>query len=88
MTPFYVLTCSANVMNSGLRGAGDSKTPMFITIFSYVIFRQIYLFIMANYVSNEMIPICLGYPAGWILCTLISALYYKKADLAREAVKA
>ena len=87
MTPFYVLTCSANVMNSGLRGAGNSKTPMFITIFSYVIFRQIYLFVMANYISNEMIPICLGYPAGWILCTVIAALYYRRTDLSREAVK-
>jgi len=88
MTPFYVVTCSANVMNSGLRGAGNSKAPMLITIFSYVIFRQIYLFVMANYVSNEMIPICLGYPAGWILCTVISVLYYKKTDLTGSAVKA
>ena len=88
MTPFYVLTCSANVMNSGLRGAGNSKTPMFITIFSYVIFRQIYLFVMANYISNEMIPICLGYPAGWILCTIIATIYYQKTDLTRDAVKA
>jgi Na+-driven multidrug efflux pump len=75
-------------MNSGLRGAGNSKTPMFITIFSYVIFRQIYLFVMANYISNEMIPICLGYPAGWILCTIIATIYYQKTDLTRDAVKA
>lgn len=86
MTPFYVLTCASNVMNSGLRGAGNSKAPMFITIFSYVIFRQIYLFVMSTFISNEMIPICLGYPFGWILCTVITAVYYKNADLRKDAV--
>lgn len=88
MTPFYVLTCSANVMNSGLRGAGNSRTPMLITIFSYVVFRQIYLFIMTHFISNTMLPVCLSYPAGWILCTIISALYYRHADLASKAVSA
>ena len=86
MTPFYVMTCAANVMNSGLRGAGDSKAPMFITIFSYVVFRQIYLFIMANYISNEMIPICMGYPLGWILCTVISAVYFRRTNLSKGSV--
>ena len=86
MTPFYVMTCAANVMNSGLRGAGDSKAPMYITIFSYVIFRQIYLYIMANFISNEMIPICMGYPLGWIICTVISALYFRRTNLSKESV--
>lgn len=88
MTPFYVITCSANVVNSGLRGAGDSKAPMFITIFSYVIFRQIYLFVMSTFIANEMIPICLGYPAGWILCTVISAIYFSRTNLSKNAVTA
>lgn len=86
MTPFYILTCSANVMNSGLRGAGNSKAPMLITIFSYVIFRQIYLFIMSTFIANEMIPICLGYPAGWILCTIISSIYFNRTNLSKDSV--
>ena len=86
MTPFYIITCSANVMNSGLRGAGNSRTPMMITIFSYVIFRQIYLFTVTHFVSNDMILVCLGYPLGWILCTIISYLYFRQTDLAKQAV--
>jgi putative MATE family efflux protein len=86
MTPFYVITCAANVMNSGLRGAGDSKAPMYITIFSYVLFRQIYLYVMSTFIANEMIPICLGYPAGWILCTIISGIYFRRTNLSKEAV--
>ena len=86
MTPFYVLTCSANVQNSGLRGAGDSKTPMYITIFSYVIFRQIYLFVMSTFISNEMIPICLGYPAGWLVCTIITTIYFRNTNLSKGSV--
>ena len=86
MSPFYVITCSANVMNSGLRGAGNSRAPMLITIFSYVIFRQIYLFVLTHFFVNEMIPVCLGYPLGWIVCTVISTIYYNKTDLSKEAV--
>ena len=86
LSPFYVITCSANVMNSGLRGAGNSRAPMLITIFSYVIFRQIYLFILTNFFVNEMIPVCLGYPLGWIVCTVISTIYFNRTDLSRQSV--
>ena len=86
MSPFYVITCSANVMNSGLRGAGNSRAPMLITIFCYVIFRQIYLFVLTNYFVNKMIPVCLGYPLGWILCTIISSIYFHRTDLSKQAV--
>lgn len=84
MSPFYLLTCSNNIHASALRGSGNSKTPMMIMIFSFVIFRQIYLFIMANFISNEIIPITLGYPAGWIVCSLLMAYYYKRTDLSRN----
>ncbi len=86
MSPFYIFICSANIQNAGLRGAGDSKTPMLMTIFSYVVARQVYLFVMSNYISNTMIPICLGYPFGWIICTILVTSYYNKADLSKKAV--
>ncbi len=56
-------------------------------IFSFVIFRQIYLFIMANFISNTIIPIFMGYPAGWLVCTVLTAIYYHRADLGRTAVR-
>lgn len=85
ITPFYALTCSSNIQSAALRGSGDTKAPMLMMIFSFVIFRQIYLFITAHFISNTVIPIFMGYPAGWLLCTVLTALYYHRADLGRQA---
>jgi putative MATE family efflux protein len=76
LTPFYLL-CSINQVFSGaLRGAGNSRAPMFNIIFSLVIFRQIYLFVMTNYISNDLIPVAMSYPAGWILCSIMTLITY------------
>ena len=86
ISPFYALTCSSDIQSAALRGSGDTKAPMLMMIFSFVIFRQIYLFITANFISNTIIPIFMGYPAGWLVCTVLTAIYYHKADLGRGAV--
>lgn len=83
MSPLYVFICSANIQNSGLRGAGDSKASMLIMIFSYVVMRQIYLYVMTTFISNTMIPVCLGYPFGWIVCTILVSIYFRRTDLAK-----
>lgn len=81
ISPFYLLCCFNQVYSAALRGAGNSKVPMIIMIASFVVFRQIYLFIMSNYIANEIIPIAMGYPAGWAVCSIITLIYYKKTDL-------
>lgn len=63
--PFYLLCCVNQIYTGALRGAGNSRMPMFIMLFSFVVFRQIYLYIMSHYIVNQPIPIALGYPAGW-----------------------
>lgn len=76
ISPFYLL-CSVNQVFSGaLRGAGDTKTTMFIMLGSFVVFRQIYLFLVYR-MGGGIVPIALGYPAGWILCSAILLLYYR-----------
>lgn len=86
MSPFYIFICSANIQTAGLRGSGDSRTPMLITVFSYVIVRQVYLYTMTHFISNTLIPVCLGYPAGWIVCTIIVTVYYSHAELGKRSV--
>lgn len=81
LSPFYLLCCFNQVYSAALRGAGNSKVPMIIMICSFVVFRQIYLFVMANYISNEIIPIAMGYPAGWAVCSALTLIYYKRTDL-------
>ena len=53
---------------------------------SFVLFRQCYLYVMANFVSNEVVPIVLGYPAGWVLCRLITLVYYKRTKIEKFSV--
>lgn len=81
ITPFYIVCCVNQVYSGALRGAGNSKVPMFIMLASFVCFRQIYLFIMANFISNTVLPITMGYPAGWIVCSALTLLYYHKVPL-------
>ena len=82
MTPFYVLCCFNQIYSGALRGAGDSKAPMIIMLSSFVVFRQIYLFFMSR-ICNEILPIAMSYPAGWLLCSTLTLLYYRKAQLGK-----
>lgn len=81
ISPLYLLCCITQVYVSALRGAGNTKIPTLIVLGSYVLFRQIYLFITANYISNTVIPIALSYPAGWLLCTTLLTIYYHRTKL-------
>lgn len=83
ISPFYLLCCITQIYVSALRGAGNTKTPTLIVLGSYVVFRQIYLFVTANYISNTVIPIAMSYPAGWILCTTLLTIYYHRTKLMR-----
>lgn len=86
ISPFYVLCCVNQVYASSLRGAGNSRAPMIILLFSFVIFRQIYLFAVTNFISNTIIPVALSYPAGWLVASIIMTVYFKKADLTRTGI--
>jgi Na+-driven multidrug efflux pump len=82
LTPFYVLFSINQILVGALRGAGNSRAPMIISLCSFVAFRQVYLFIM-SLVWNEAVPIGMAYPAGWFLCTVIMFIYYKKVKLGK-----
>ena len=80
LTPFYVLCCFNQIHVAALRGAGNSRAPMIITLCSFVGFRQLYLFAMSQ-ICNEILPISMAYPAGWLVCSAITAIYYHKVPL-------
>ena len=80
VSPFYVLCCFNQVYSGALRGAGNSKAPMIIMLCSFVAFRQVYLFAMSR-ICNEIIPIAMSYPAGWLLCSMLTTIYYHKVKL-------
>ncbi|MBQ7558947.1 MAG: MATE family efflux transporter [Synergistaceae bacterium] len=73
--PFNVL----NQTHAGaLRGVGDSRTPMLIMLGSFVVFRQIYLFIISR-ITSTVHFIALGYPVGWIVCCALILLHIKRS---------
>ena len=80
MSPFYLLCCFNQIYSGALRGAGNSRAPMIIMISSFVVFRQIYLYVMSG-ICNEIIPIAMSYPAGWLLCSAVTSIYYHKTKL-------
>ena len=80
ITPFFLVSCFSHLYSGALRGAGDSRAPMIIMLSTFVGARQLYLFIMSR-VCNEVIPIALAYPVGWILCSLVTTIYYHKTRL-------
>ena len=86
MSPFYLLSCISQVYACGLRGAGNTKASMVIMLCSFVAFRQLYLFVMANFISNTVLPIAMAYPAGWLVASMAILIYYRFTDLEKYSV--
>jgi len=78
ISPFYLIICFNQIYAGALRGAGDAKAPMIIMLFSFVLFRQLYLAIGTQFINTEWF-VGLGYPAGWIMCSTLQLLYYYKS---------
>ena len=82
-SPFYVAFVINQVYSGALRGAGDAKNTMFIMLFSFVVFRQIYLFIVSRLGATAGV-IALGYPMGWMMCSALLLIYYYHGRWARK----
>lgn len=76
LSPFYLLPCINQIFSASLRGAGNTRAPMITMLLSFVGFRQLYLFILTRFVSNDLLPVAFSYPAGWFLCAVITLLVY------------
>jgi len=80
ISPFYLIICFNQIYAGALRGAGDAKAPMIIMLFSFVLFRQIYLAVGTQFPAlNNPWFVGLGYPAGWAMCSSLQLLYYYKS---------
>ena len=51
-----------------------------------MVFRQIYLFVLTNYITNPPLPVAAGYPLGWLMCSVLTLIYYNRVDLAGSRV--
>ncbi len=78
ITPFYMLCCVNQIFSASLRGAGRTTAPMIIMLTSFVAFRQVYLWFVSSFISNELLALAFGYPMGWGLCCILTVVYYLK----------
>lgn len=86
LTPFYIFCCVNQVYSGALRGAGNSRAPMVIMLGSFVLFRQCYLYVVSHFISNTILPLAMGYPAGWLVCSGITLCYYHRVHLAKSSL--
>ena len=85
LIPFYLCCCANQIYAGSLRGAGDTRAPMFIMMGSFILFRQVYLFIISR-VTDSVSWVALGYPFGWLVCSVIIYLYYRLSHWEKHRV--
>lgn len=83
LSPFYIVCCANQIFAGSLRGAGDATGPMLIMLGSFVVFRQLYLFIGTRFIDS-VIYVAMGYPAGWIVCSVCMAIHYFRGKWERS----
>lgn len=62
------------------RGIGNTKAPMVIMMSCFIVFRQIYLYTITQF-TDSVIAVALGYPLGWVLCSICLFTYYRHTKL-------
>ena len=48
---------------------------------SFVVFRQIYLFVTKLLLGQNLLAVSLAFPAGWIMCSLLLTVFYRRSRL-------
>ena len=76
MNVYFILFNSVNnILAGALRGRGDSRGPMIIMLSSFVVLRQIYLFIATRIAYTPQV-VGFGYPLGWIAAGVLETIYF------------
>lgn len=73
---FLLFNCINHTLAGALRGRGDSTGPMVIMLTCFVALRQVYLFLVTHFVANVPQLVGLGYPVGWMTCSIVEIAYY------------
>ncbi len=82
LAPFYFTICFNQIFAGALRGIGDATRPMIIMLCSFVLFRQLFLYV-TKLLGGGFLPVALAYPMGWICCSLLLTISYLRSPLRR-----
>ncbi len=86
ISPFYVCCCVNQIISAALRGSGNTTAPMIIMLSTFVGFRQLMLFIISAFISNDIVPIGMAYPLGWMACAATLLIYFSRFNMSRSRV--
>lgn len=82
ISPFYCAMCFNQTYAGALRGVGSARIPMVIMLFSFVAFRQLYLFVV-KLLGHSLLGVSLAYPVGWVMCSVLLGIFYHRSVLCR-----
>jgi Na+-driven multidrug efflux pump len=83
LVPFYIILSATMGLPGALRGAGDVRVATFAAVFSFVVVRQVYLFIISRTPFYTIETVALAYPCTWLLCGIIIVTHYLRTDWKR-----
>ena len=78
LSPFYILCCVNQVYSNVLRGAGDTRTPMMSMTREASSCSARFICFVMSHMFDSIVPIALGYPAGWLVCSVLIYACYRK----------
>ncbi len=86
--PFYPIMACREALFGMLRGYGDTRIPMYISLGGMVVLRQIFLAVTMHY-HHVIENIYASYPFAWTVTSLMILIYYlakrKKMGLVKKA---
>ncbi len=77
MATFYMLCALSSGMSAVIRGTGDARNPMLISMMNLCIFRIIWCSLIL-FVWSDILAVYVSYPISWGLDLFCLVLYYKK----------
>ncbi len=83
ISPFYVCCCVNQVIAAALRGSGNTTAPMVIMLSTFVGFRQLMLYVISNFISDNLIPVGMAYPLGWMACAATILIYFSRFNMSK-----
>ena len=74
----HIINCFVQIKSGVMRGYGNGKAPMFISLICYVFIRQIYLHVGWPFFQSFPFVVS-AFPFTWAICICIMTLYEKFA---------
>jgi putative MATE family efflux protein len=87
ISPFYLAWCVYQMFSGALRGSGNTRAVMIISLATFVAFRQVYLFAVSSIFPGNEWAIALAYPIGWLAAAIVVGIYYRRCDLTRHIAR-